>query len=345
MTSKQSPQMPPIAITMGCPAGIGPEIIVKYHASLSQAKRPLVPVVVGDSAVLRQTADYLGLPVDIKVWQPGMTPESGCLNVMDVSKLDPGSFAPGHPTVTTGKAMAAYIEQAAGLCLDGYASAMTTCPIAKTVLNQAGDDFPGHTEFLAQLTGADAVAMMMAGSRLRVVLATIHCSISRVPSLLDSSRLFALITLTEHALRTDFSIAAPRIAVAGLNPHAGEDSLFGSEERELIAPAVEQAAASGIDASGPYPPDTVFYRAASGRFDAVICMYHDQGLIPFKLLHFEDGVNVTLGLPIIRTSVDHGTAYDIAGTGTAQYSSLKAAVEMAADFAANRRHRIVADRP
>jgi 4-hydroxythreonine-4-phosphate dehydrogenase len=212
-----------------------------------------------------------------------------------------------------------------------------TCPISKASLNQAGYSFPGHTEMLAALTGSTRYVMMMAGSRLRVTLATIHCPLSSVPLSLKRTDLADLIRLTHAALCGDFGIAVPRIAVAALNPHAGESGLFGREEETIIRPAIEDMQAQGVEVQGPFPPDTIFHKAAEGHYDVVICMYHDQGLIPFKLLHFKDGVNVTLGLPIVRTSVDHGTAYDIAGKGVADPASLAAAVEMADLIATNRK--------
>jgi 4-hydroxythreonine-4-phosphate dehydrogenase len=189
---------------------------------------------------------------------------------------------------------------------------------------------------LANLTNASSFAMMMAGSKLRVTLVTIHCPLREVAPRLTSQAVYSMIRITHQALTTDFAIRNPRIAVAGLNPHGGENQLFGSEEQLVIGPAIDQAQTEHVDASGPYPPDTVFYKAASGTFDAVVCMYHDQGLIPFKLLHFDDGVNVTLGLPIVRTSVDHGTAYDIAGKGLASHRSLDEAIRLAASISRNR---------
>jgi len=215
--------------------------------------------------------------------------------------------------------------------------AMVTGPIAKSALHAAGYPFPGHTEMLASLCRTTDYAMMMAGDRLRVSLVTIHTPLAEVAAMLDQQGVFRLIRLTHHALVRDFGISRPRIAVAGFNPHAGEGGLFGDEEGRKISPAVSRAIAAGWQVAGPLPPDTVFYRALSGEFDAVVCMYHDQGLIPFKLIHFVDGVNVTLGLPIVRTSVDHGTAYDIAGKGLANPASLGAACRLAALMVANRR--------
>ncbi len=325
----------PLGITMGCPASIGPEIIIRYHDRIGRHLQ-LPPVIIGDSKILAETAAALACPVTIQPWTPGSSPAEGCLNVLEIADLAPLNFSPGCPDVKSGIAMARYIETAIDLCLSKTLSGMVTCPISKTTLNLAGYSFPGHTEMLADRTGTDRVAMMMAGSRLRVVLATIHLSLARVPQHLTQQGLIELIVLTETALRRDFALKKVRLAVAGLNPHAGEDGLFGDEEKTIISPAISEARTAGIQVSGPYPPDTVFYQAASGSFDAVVCMYHDQGLIPFKLLHFSDGVNVTLGLPIIRTSVDHGTAYDIAGKGIADYRSLRAAIEMATMFVENR---------
>jgi 4-hydroxythreonine-4-phosphate dehydrogenase len=235
--------------------------------------------------------------------------------------------------------MGACIAYAVQLIQEGIIAAMVTCPITKAALQQAGYPYPGHTEMLAALCGTDNFAMMMAGDRLRVTLVTIHESMQRVPRLLTEAKIVSLLELTGNSLKNDFNIRKPKIAVAGLNPHAGEGGLFGSEEENIIQPAIAQARQAGWEVYGPFPPDTVFHKAAQGEFDVVVCMYHDQGLIPFKLLHFADGVNVTIGLPIIRTSVDHGTAYDIAGKGLASYASLKAAYKMAADIFANRKNR------
>ncbi|MBE0582484.1 MAG: 4-hydroxythreonine-4-phosphate dehydrogenase PdxA [Desulfofustis sp.] len=320
---------------MGCPVGIGPEIILKYHAGEIDTAVP--PVVIGDAAVLAATADQLGLQIPLVDWQLGSLTRPGVVNLLSASDLDPSALRAGEPTRETGRAMAAYIDTAISLCTGNQLDALTTGPISKAALNLAGYRFPGHTEMLAERTGATQVAMMLTGSRLRVVLVTIHCAFAEVVRSLTTRSIIDLIILTDRALRVDFRIKTPRIAVAGLNPHAGESAMFGREEIDIIAPAVHHCAALGITADGPHPPDTVFHRAASGRFDAVVCMYHDQGLIPFKMLHFDDGVNVTLGLPIVRTSVDHGTAYDIAGRGIASHQSLKQAVALAAQLAANRR--------
>jgi 4-hydroxythreonine-4-phosphate dehydrogenase len=203
-------------------------------------------------------------------------------------------------------------------------------------MQKAGHFFEGHTQLIAHLTNTEDYVMMLAGERLRVALVTIHCALSEVSACLDDDMIYKTITITSQALQLDFGLLTPRLAVAALNPHAGESGLFGSEEDEIIRPAIERARSEGCQVEGPFPADTLFHRAAAGQFDAVVAMYHDQGLIPLKLLHFSDAVNVTLGLPIIRTSVDHGTAYDIAGTGIADASSLKAAIRMAVKMAENR---------
>ena len=324
---------------MGCPAGIGPEVILKYYSSENFQHGPR-SIVIGDKHVLSETGRSLNLPAPVHSWLPGTVPIVNGINVLDLGDSSLAKIVPGQPDIATGAAMMSYLERAVRLCNDKMLSAITTCPISKAMMNAAGYDFPGHTEFLAQRTNSKNAVMMMAGSRLRITLATIHCSLDSVSPSLTQQNLRILFEQTHRALKVDFDIEHPRIAVAGLNPHAGEDCLFGTEEKEIIAPAIEQTCSESFDISGPYPPDTVFYKAASGAFDVVICMYHDQGLIPFKLLHFSDGVNVTLGLPIVRTSVDHGTAYDIAGQGRADHQSLKAAVEMAAMIAENRRKNI-----
>ena len=333
---------------MGCPAGIGPEIILRLHLerrqSLSSSRRSvdsasLSPLVVlGDSGVLEACGARLGLSVPIKPWRPGRAPDPKALNLLPLSTLDPIP-EPGTPTPAGGRAMGIYIERAVDLIGQGELSAMVTCPIAKDMLNAGGYPYPGHTEMLAALCNVREYAMMMAGSRLRVTLLSIHRSLASVAAALTPEALEDLIELTVAALKRDFALKRPRVAVAALNPHAGESGMFGLEEREIIAPVVARAArvaGEECQLSGPWPPDTVFHRAARGDFDCVIAMYHDQGLIPFKLLHFTDGVNVTLGLPLVRTSVDHGTAYDIAGRGVADHASLRAAVETAEEIARNR---------
>jgi 4-hydroxythreonine-4-phosphate dehydrogenase len=229
--------------------------------------------------------------------------------------------------------MVGYIRSATQDVLSGKAAAIVTCPITKEGLKAAGVPFPGHTEFLAHLCGGADVVMMLAGDRLRVSLVTIHVGLRRALELLSPALIEKTVRITDAFFRRYMGTPSPRIAVAALNPHAGEGGMFGDDETTLIAPAIAACRAAGIDASGPYPPDTIFSRAYRGEFDVVVAMTHDHGLIPLKLVHFDDGVNVTMGLPIVRTSVDHGTAYDIAGKGTANPASLLAAVRMAAEMA------------
>jgi len=331
--------MKPLAITMGCPVGIGPEIILKFFTSANHVAGGRPTVVVGDPEILRWCSRELAIPATIADWQPGDEVAPHVVPVLrspDFLDLDQASLVWGRPDSRTGRAMACCIETAVQLIRQQVFSGMVTCPITKKFLNEAGYAFPGHTEMLASLCESSDYAMMMAGARLRVTLVTIHIPLHAVPRSLTSEKIDKLIDMTARSLQQDFAIKVPRLAVAALNPHAGEEGMFGDEEEKLIRPAILRARQAGWAISGPYPADTVFYQAVSGDFDAVVCMYHDQGLIPFKLLHFKDGVNVTIGLPIVRTSVDHGTAYDIAGKGKADPASLAAAVAMAWEIVANR---------
>jgi 4-hydroxythreonine-4-phosphate dehydrogenase len=322
--------LPIIGITMGDPSGIGPEIIIKALLE-SDTTSVCHPVIFGDKNILEREAARLGLPC---AFETVVSPEKasfspGATALIEVSRLNVSEICYGKPSAAGGKAMAECIIEAVALAKAAKIDAIVTAPIHKMVLHDAGYNYPGHTEMLAELTGTKDVVMMLAGDSLRVVLATIHCAYADVPKFLTTEKILKTITITHESLKKVLGGKNPRLAVAGLNPHAGEGGLFGEEEKNLIAPAVAQACLLGIDAVGPSPPDTLFYYAARGRYDAVVCMYHDQGLIPLKLLHFDTGVNVTLGLPIIRTSVDHGTAYDIAGKGIANPASLVSAIKMA----------------
>ena len=318
---------------MGCPVGVGPELILKVFAAGQQNT-----VVIGDAEALSWCAEEVGLPAPLSPWQPGDEIKPGTIPLY--TPQDAGLVRKdlqwGAPTKMTGRAMGRYIEEAVALVQGGIASALVTCPIAKSALNAGGYHFPGHTEMLAKLCKTERFAMMMAGTSLRVTLVTIHTPLAAVSALVSKEAVAEMIDITWQALHHDFGIAKPRLALAGLNPHAGEDTMFGNEEKEVISPAIEAARLAGKDVQGPFPPDTVFHKATQGHFDAVVCMYHDQGLIPFKLLHFDDGVNVTLGLPMVRTSVDHGTAYDIAGKGVASPASLQAACVLARQIYENR---------
>ena len=329
--------LPRIAITMGDPSGIGPEVILKtlLQGDIYQVCRP---VVVGDINALRMVSKKLGPLSFHTIETPSeVTGSPGLVDVISVSNLKRDSFVPGRPTVPGGKAMVDYIIKAVDFNKDGQVSAMVTCPISKELMHKAGYRFDGHTELLANLTNTRDYSMMLANESLRVSLVTIHCALKEVPQRLNKGLILKIIRLTYRALEEDFAIKRPHVAVAGLNPHAGEAGLFGLEDKEIIQPAVDEAKTEGLLVDGPFPADTIFYHAINGKFDAVVAMYHDQGLIPVKLLNFSDSVNITLGLPIVRTSVDHGTAYDIAGKGIADPSSLIAAIRMAAKIASARR--------
>ncbi|MDX1775289.1 MAG: 4-hydroxythreonine-4-phosphate dehydrogenase PdxA [Desulfobulbales bacterium] len=337
--SRRRPKL--VAISMGCPVGIGPEIILSF---LAEGKLPqgYLPVVAGDIGVLQRLAKEMRLNREIISWQPGKEVDPEKIQVVEpVSSgrcsLQSEKLQWGKPGKETGHAAVAYIRAAVSLVKRGVCDALVTCPIAKHVIQQAGYDFPGHTEMLASLCDTGNYGMMMAGNRLKVSLVTIHTPLARVAGELSRTEVSRIIELTGKTLVSDFGITIPHIAVAGFNPHSGEASLFGDEEKNIIAPAIAAAASDKWKLTGPLPPDTVFKMALDSRFDAVVAMYHDQGLIPFKLVHFEDGVNFTMGLPLIRTSVDHGTAYDIAGKGLASHTSLAAAFLLATEIAGNRR--------
>ena len=326
-------EKPVIAVTMGDPSGIGPEIVAAALAdpAVSAVSRPLV---IGDRGALERGLAVAGVSLALETVSglPPVLPRPGVLYLQEISRLAPQEMQYGRPGAAAGDASFRYICQAARLCLSGQAAAMATAPINKESMNGAGHGYPGHTELLAELCGSKEVVMMLAGDRLRVTLVTIHEALSRVPALVSCEKVLSTISITHDSLCRWFC-KSPRIAVLALNPHCGEGGLFGDEEARAIAPAIAAARAAGIDAVGPLSADTLFHFAVAGGYDAVVCMYHDQGLIPLKLLHFDDGVNVTLGLPIIRTSVDHGTAYDLAGTGRASTASMKAALLLAARMA------------
>ena len=326
---------PPLAITMGDPAGIGPEIALKVAADPSLPARPII---IGDSAVLKATSERLGLKLCIDEIE---TPterldhrETDTIHVLRVREPLP-RIQVGEVSAVCGQAAFDYIKSAIELAKSGQISAIVTAPIHKEALAAAGIPYPGHTEMLADFGGASQSAMMLANDELRVVLVTIHCSLRDAIDLITIDSELAAIKLAQAGAE-QFGISAPRIAVAGLNPHAGEGGLFGREEIDVILPAIAQARQLGINVSGPWPGDTVFMQARQGQFDVVVAQYHDQGLIPVKYLGLENGVNITLGLPFVRTSPDHGTAFDIAGKGIADPASLRQAVVQA--------HRLVAAR-
>ena len=333
--------MKPLLITMGDPTGIGPELIIKtlLDGKFANSSRPIE--IVGDINILAQAGNIFGCRGEIEQLQNGyvaITFGTEQLIVRPCSNLDPATTNYGKPDLNCGKAMADYIEHAISRCLDGTAAGIVTCPINKAAINTAGFHFPGHTELLADRCRINKVVMMLAGERLKVCLVTTHLAHRDITANLNQAEIVQTIRITATAFRNQFGIKNPRLAVLALNPHASEDGLFGDEEERIIAPAIATTQAEGINATGPHSADTLFHFAAKGKYDAVICMYHDQGLIPLKLLHFDDAVNVTLGLPIVRTSVDHGTAYDLAGTGTASTASLVAAIKMAEQMAKNRKN-------
>ena len=320
----------PIALSLGDPAGIGPEIVAAAWRAL-RATGPAF-VVVGDAATVARAAGVDPV-LPVGALAEGAARFAEALPVLD--RPLPAAVTPGGPAPQAASAIVDWIETAARLALDGEAAAVVTAPIAKAPLYEAGFAFPGHTEFLGALTGG-APVMMLAAADLRCVLVTIHEPLAKVAGMLTTETIVAVALTTAEALRRDFGIAAPRLAVAALNPHAGESGALGSEEAEIIAPAVAALRSIGIDAAGPFPADTLFHAEARARYDAAICMYHDQALIPVKMLDFWGGVNLTLGLPIVRTSPDHGVGYDIAGRGLARPDSLIAAIRMAAEIAARR---------
>lgn len=313
---------------MGDPGGVGPEIIVKALAS-AEVGSICIPVVVGYRAVMEEALEFLRLPLQINIIT---SPEESSSSTKIINLIDAGEFRgleKGKASAMGGEASADCIKKAVEMALKKRVDGIVTAPISKEALKMAGILWPGHTEMLAELTGTSDYAMMLTGGPLRVILATIHTSLRSVPGLITKSNVLKTIRLARRACGM-MGIDSPKIAVAGLNPHAGEAGLFGDEEINSIIPAVEDADKEGIPVSGPYPPDTVFHKAYKGEFDIIVCMYHDQGLIPLKMIAFDTGVNVTVGLPVIRTSPDHGTAYDIAWKGMANPASMIEAIKLAA---------------
>jgi 4-hydroxythreonine-4-phosphate dehydrogenase len=325
-------EKPIIAITMGDPAGIGPEIIAKVH-STGKLAALCRPVVVGSAAVMEKIIAGLGLSLAVRrLAAPAEArPDQGTIDILDLANVDPAKHLWGRPNAASGRAVVEYIRKAADLAMTREVDAITTAPINKEMMNAAGFSYSGHTELLADLTGAEEFGMMFVGGGLKLILTTIHHALADVPRLITKDRVLKTIRLAHRSL-ADFCIERPRIGVAALNPHASEGGLFGNEEWNEILPAVLEARGEGIDVSDPLPADTLFYRARNGQFDLIVAMYHDQGLAPLKMLAFGNAVNITVGLPIIRTSVDHGTAYDIAGKGCADPSSLFEALRIAAEM-------------
>jgi 4-hydroxythreonine-4-phosphate dehydrogenase len=329
----------PLALTLGDPAGVGPEIVVKAWQELKGSGLPFV--VVGDFQSVA-SASAAGASILRRVTTPEDAPRifAEALPVLDLPLRAP--VVAGQPSSTAAPAIIQWIETAVGLALRGAVSGVVTAPIAKAPLYEAGFKFPGHTEFLGELTaatnfdGARGPIMMLTAQDLRVTLVTVHTPLAKVPGAISIEKIVNAGLVTAQSLRRDFGLLAPRVAVAGLNPHAGESGGIGREEIEIIEPAVRALRALGVDATGPFPADSLFPAEMRTRYDAALCLYHDQALIPVKMLDFWGGVNVTLGLPIVRTSPDHGTAFDIAGRGLARPDSLIAAIRLADQMASRR---------
>lgn len=333
--------MKKLAITMGDPGGIGPEIIVKALNS-SEVRSHCNPIVIGDEFVIKEALSLLKNPLKLRIIKsPGDSkPAKGIIEVIHVipprpplqkwgkEKYKAETLRKNKPTPEGGNACVSYIKKAVELALSRQVDSIVTAPISKEALKMSGVKCPGHTEMLADLTKTKDYAMMLVGGSLRVILVTIHTALKNVPDLITKQKIIKTIRLAKRACDM-LGIKKPKIAVAGLNPHAGETGMFGDEEIKKIVPAVKEAIKEGIPVSGPYPPDTIFHKAYRGEIDIIVCMYHDQGLIPLKMIAFDKGVNVTVGLPFIRTSPDHGTAYDIAWKGIANPSSMIEAIKVA----------------
>lgn len=351
--------LPRLAITMGDPVGVGPEVVAKAVVS-GEVTTLCQPVVIGNAAILARAARVCGLTFEVQQigsihdlsgngapYSSGLSggaaaPGAGRASIV-VPVIDPASAAPeellalplGQVSAVAGRASVEYVLRAIDLAVAGEVAGLVTAPINKEAMNAAGFRYAGHTELLAERTGSREAAMMLVTGSFRVCHVTTHVALERVPGLVTAERLATVFDLTWETVR-QLGVERPRIAVAGLNPHAGEHGLFGNQEAAVLAPAIERERAAGRDFTGPWPPDTIFARAHRGQFDAVVAMYHDQGHIAIKMIGFDEGVNVSLGLPIVRTSVDHGTAFDIAGQGIARPVSMIQSITLAAQIAAAR---------
>lgn len=337
MTERRHPDdRPVVAVTMGDPAGVGPEVVVKALAS-DEAGDLAHAIVLGDTDRLRTAATICGLAVDVRPIRSvaESAPKSGVIEVIDVAPVPP-ELPWGQVSAIAGEVAYRCVRAAAELAMAGEVDAICTAPLNKEALHAAGHRYPGHTELLAALTGTAEVSMMLVAPGLRVVHVTTHVGLLDAVALIEPGLVARTIRRADATLR-QAGTEHPRIAVCGINPHAGENGLFGhGEEEDKVVPAIDEVRAAGIDAVGPLPADTLFFRARRGEFDCVVAMYHDQGHGPVKVLGLEAGVNITIGLPVVRTSVDHGTAFDIAGTGVADERSLLEALRQAVDLAAVR---------
>src|SRR5829696_7343719 len=320
---------PMLSITMGDPAGIGPEVVLKALAQAEVFAR-CRPLVVGDRRILERASGWLGQTPEFDVvTEPAQgTYQLGRVTLLDLDNAPPERIPVGEESAAAGAAAVEYVFRACDMAIAGVVDAVVTAPLNKAAMNLAGFAYAGHTELLTERTGATQVSMLLVGPQLRIVHVSTHVALSEAIRRVTPDRVLATIELAQRSC-VALGIAAPRIAVAGLNPHAGEGGLFGDQEERAVVPAIAAARGRGWDVSDPQPPDTVFLRATKGAYDIVVAMYHDQGHIPMKLLAFDSGVNVSVGLPIIRTSVDHGTAFDIAGTGVASENSMLAAIDVA----------------
>ncbi|MFQ5997104.1 MAG: 4-hydroxythreonine-4-phosphate dehydrogenase PdxA [Dehalococcoidales bacterium] len=334
---------PLLAITMGDAAGSGPEIITKALAD-PEVRAICRPVVVGDAAAMQAALEITGVPGKVKAIEKVSEASfgNGVIEVIDLHNIQLDQLTRGRVDPMAGKAAYEYIRLATNMTLMGECDAIVTSAINKEALNKAGYHYDGHTQLLAELCGASNVAMMLVSGKLRVSHVTTHVSLLRAIEGVRPERILTVLRLTDETVR-QMGIAEPRLAVAGLNPHSGEGGLFGDEEIEYIAPAIEEARRQGMNVTGPLPPDSVFLRTSEGQFDAAVAMYHDQGHIAVKMLGITHGVNVTLGLPIIRTSVDHGTNFGKAGKGTADPTSLIEAIKLAGVMCRNRRRLSASD--
>lgn len=327
----------PLVLSLGDPAGIGPELIIQAWRE-REAKGLMPFVVAGGAQILRQAAEVLEVPAPVQNIASTHEAAEIFADALPVLTGEDGDYLPGAPDVVGAAVAWNSLRQATALAVGGDAAALVTAPIAKGLLEQVGFAYPGQTEFLANACDLpeDAVVMMLAGPSLRTIPLTVHCPLAEVPQRLSTELIITRGRIVAAALARDFGITQPRLAVTGLNPHAGEDGKFGNEEQTIIAPAIAALRADGLTATGPHPADALFSPHSRTGFDAALCMYHDQALIPVKALDFDQGVNVTLGLPIVRTSPDHGTAFDIAGKGAAHPGAMIAAIRMAGLCAARR---------